>query len=178
MTVDGGVYICPKCRLPNRDPADIARKHCSVCDVFAEDLRREIVTELSDEPFAQGLTRRDGFSVAFWTAKHDGNEHSRVVHGWVRDSFKPGELIQHAWVETPGVATYEDEAGNTFQRPVTVVVDYCQVDERARFAPREQYYEAAGVQANPPPKRYTVQQCLLLGVLYHSDGPWDDPGET
>jgi hypothetical protein len=170
-------YQCPKCRLVNKDPQDVARKHCSFCDVFAEDLRGELVAELKGCEFARGLTRRDCFSVAFWTVKHHGNEQSRVVHGRVRDSWT-GELVQHAWAETPGAGEYENDAGERIKLPLTVVVDYCQVDERARFMPRDMYYENAGVETTPPPKRYTLQQCMLLAVLYGNDGPWDDPGET
>jgi hypothetical protein len=171
-------YNCPKCRMDNTDPEDIRRKHCSFCDVFAEDLRGELVTELQEFQFSRGLTRRDCFSVAFWTVKYHGNEESRVVHGRVRHSWT-GELVEHAWAETPGKGTYVNaETGEEEQRPLILVVDYCQVDERARFLPRDFYYEQCGVELAPPPKRYTIQQCMLFAVLHGNDGPWDDPGES
>jgi hypothetical protein len=188
LNPDANIYICPKCRLVSTDTRDIARRHCAFCDLFAEESRAEPVSALRDGFFETGaLSRRDCFSVAAQTLlQHALHRDARLVHGWVRkarkirNSIKARSIgyVEHAWVETPGTETSTDAAGARIVIPAVIVVDYCQVDPRARFMLRGAYYDYAGVRMPPPPKRYTRELTILLGLLHRNAGPWSEPGNT
>jgi hypothetical protein len=177
------IYICPKCRLTNTDPRDVAHRHCSFCDLFAEELRVEPVRALCNGFFETGaLTCRDCYSVAAQTLiEHVRHREARLAHGLVRAARRVRNRIrarsvayvEHAWVETPAC-----EIGQHVDIPALIVVDYCQVDPRARFMLRGPYYESAGVRLLPPPKRYTRELTILLSLMHRDYGPWPEPGDA
>ena len=89
---------------------------------------------------------------------------ARLVHGLVVNSFT-GKLTEHAWCEVPATATYED--GST--GPITVAIDYTQVDARARIIPAETLYEKTGVQQL---QRFTFAEAIRHAAEAGHDGPW------
>ena len=111
------------------------------------------------------LTRKDCFTLALLCLTDGRNPQARLVHAKVLDSWT-GEYIEHAWVETPGLGTYED--GST--GPVTLAIDLTQLDHRSRIVPAEWMYEA-----NPPHdvKRFTLAEAMAHAAAAGDDGPWD-----
>jgi hypothetical protein len=160
-------YMCPKCHRVSYHPEDVKQFYCGVCHVTAEELRRERVTDFAHITNMY-LTRRDCMSLALLTlTDHRDNPEARLVHGWVRNSFT-GELTEHAWCEMPAIATYEDGS----EGPITVMVDYTQVDERARIMPVEFGYEKMGGVSYI--SRYTFVEALVLAAKAGHDGPWPE----
>jgi hypothetical protein len=177
------VYKCPKCGMTTADPDDVARRHCPFCELFAENsvpavVERDRIPELAHLLGGRDLTRRQCFSVAAVALLHFGKPDSRLVHGWVRNSFDPLHHVLHAWVETSGLGEFlDDSTGQTVNGPVTVVIDYTQADERARVMERDRYYEQLGVRTDPPPKRYTREEMIRTMFQYGHDGPWEAAGD-
>jgi hypothetical protein len=136
--------------------------------VFQESMRDELVTELAESALTPStpLTRRDCFSVALLTLiEHCGHPGARLVHGWVSHSFAGEPCIQHAWVETPARATYEDGS----EGEITVVVDYTQPDPRARILPAEVFY--LQTQARDC-RRFDKAAAVRNALTHRVDGPW------
>lgn len=160
-------YTCPKCHIVSYNPNDIKNLYCGACHTFAQDLRDEPVTTF-EHICPTKLTRRDCFSLAILTLlESSDNSEARLVHGWVRDSFNPGRYVEHAWCEFPAVATYSDGT----EAPITVVVDYSQLDENARIWPREEIYKAMGVRDC---KYFTHAEAVALALRFGCDGPWKE----
>jgi hypothetical protein len=125
--------------------------------------RAEDATEVA-EP---GVTRSDCYSVAILAlCKFMADPDARLCHGQVRNTVDgTGEYIGHAWVETPGTATYEDGS----KGPITVVVDYTQPDPNARGLPLDFFMDQTGAR---DVRRFTREEALALAIKFHSDGPW------
>jgi hypothetical protein len=157
-------YECPKCRFVSHNPNDVANWYCGRCHTFAEDLRKEQVTDFQRITKLY-LTREDCFTLALLELTDKGNPDSRLVHGIVTNSFT-GKPTEHAWVETPAIATYTDGS----QGPITAAVDLTQIDERARIMPAEQLYTLTGARDF---KRFTLAQGMAHAAAAGHDGPWD-----
>jgi len=164
-------YTCPKCHLTSRNPGDVQNYYCGHCDVFAEDLRNEVVTDFDHIPGAKGITRKECFSLAVLSIFYDWRKHpeARVCHAWVSDSFSPGEYVLHAWCEAQAVATYD----NGSQEQIVIVHDYTQIDPGARFHPRDLFYQLLGIDANKV-HRYSREDAFAMVLKNGTDGPWED----
>ncbi len=163
-------YICPKCHRESFNPNDVRYLFCGACNIFAEDLRDEPVTMFAHLT-PRRLTKRDAFSLAALTLFESAhNPHARLVHGIARNSFNPGEYVQHAWCEFPATVTYD----NGMRGPSAVVCDYSQPDERMYFILRDQFYTQMGVRDT---KRFTRDEMIARAKAGLNDGPWvDSPG--
>lgn len=163
-------YNCPKCHRQNFNPNDVANLYCGFCHVFAEDLRDEPVT-LFAHLTPTKLTKRDCFSLAILTLLDSPDiPEGLLVHGLLRDSWKPGQWNQHAWCEFPATAIYADDS----EGPITVVCDYSQPDERAYLVPRDLFYAQTGACHM---KYFTRSEAVARALKAGNDGPWSDsPG--
>jgi hypothetical protein len=157
-------FKCPKCESVSHNQNDIANWYCGRCHQFVEDMRNEQVTDFKHISDLY-LTRKDGFTLALLSLTDCGNPDARLVHGWVVNSFT-GKPTEGAWVETPAIATYEDDS----QGPITVCVDLTQIDERARIYPADLMYEKTGA---CDLKRFTLAEALAHAAAAGHDGPWD-----
>jgi len=150
--------------MTSHNPNDVANFYCGRCHQFAEHLRHEQVTDFKHITDLY-LTRRDCFTLALLTLADCKNPEGRIVHGWVTSTFT-GEVIQHAWCELPGRATYDDGSEGL----ITVAVDLTQLDEGARIVPAEWLYE----QIRPHNmKRFTFEEACAQALIHGHDGPWD-----
>jgi hypothetical protein len=132
-------------------------------------MRDEGRPELDDGVTTGSLTKRDCFRVAAHTLLRCDYSDARLVHGRVHNRCSDGpKYVRHAWVETTGIGVYRDGS----ERPITIVIDYTQIDEHNRTLPRTLYYEAMGVR--PLQKRYTFARVALLAARHEHYGPWDD----
>lgn len=157
-------FECPKCHAVSHNPNDLANLYCGRCHQFVEDMRREQVTDFKHITDLY-LTREDCFTLALLELTDNGNPDSRLVHAWVVNTFT-GKNIEHAWVETPAKATYEDGS----EGPITVVVDLTQIDERSRILPADLLYEKIGARDM---KRFALADAMAHAAAAGHDGPWD-----
>jgi hypothetical protein len=157
-------FECPKCHAVSHNPNDAREMYCGRCHQFVEDMRNEQVTDFKHISDLY-LTRKDCFTLALLSLTDCGNPDSRLVHGWVTNSFT-GEATEHAWVETPAIGIYEDRS----QGPVTVCVDLTQIDKRARIYPADLMYEKTGARDL---KRFTLAEAMAHAAAAGHDGPWD-----
>lgn len=157
-------YKCPKCHRESHNPNDVANSYCGHCHVFVEDLRNEQVKDFAHITDLY-LTRKDCWTLALLTLFDCKIPEARLVHCRVFNSFN-GELIEHAMVEMPASATYEDGS----EGPVTVVVDLTQPDPNARILPADFRYEQGGARDF---KRFTLAEAMAYAKAAGHDGPWD-----
>jgi hypothetical protein len=157
-------FECPKCYFVSHNRNDIANLYCIRCHQFVEDMRSERVTDFAHITKLY-LTRKDCYTLALLALTDSGDPQARLVHGWCMNSFT-GKLSEHAWVEMPATATYEDGS----EGPITVAVDYTQINERTRIVPAHLLYEA--VQPRDC-KRFTLAEAMAHAAAKGDDGPWD-----
>lgn len=157
-------FECPKCQSVSYNPNDIANWYCGRCHQFVDDMRNEQILDFQHITKLY-LTRKDCFTLALLALTEGRNTpEARLVHGLVINSFT-GKLTEHAWCEIPGTATYDDGT----EGPITVAVDYTQIDERARFIPADLLYEKIGARDM---KRFTFTEAILYAAAAGHDGPW------
>lgn len=159
-------FECPKCHFVSHNPNDLANWYCVRCHQFVDDMRNEQVTDFKHITDLY-LTRKDCFTLALLALTEAKNPEARLVHGLVVSSFT-GKLTEHAWVEMPAIATYEDGS----KAPITVAWDLTQIDERARIYPADLMYEKTGARDL---KRFTLAEAMAHAAAAGHDGPWDAP---
>lgn len=129
---------------------------------FSNQVTRTVADETTPRPSG------DCFQRVGWLALEKRNEPGFVIHGKVRDSWPPHGLIDHAWVECPGVATVVDDDGrNPRQIDVTIVVDLTQRD--APYLPAEMFYAATDAVVTG---RWTFAEYAAAVLAHGNDGPW------
>ncbi len=157
-------FECPKCHSVSHNPNDLVNFYCGRCKQSIEDMRNEQVTDFKHITDLY-LTRKDCFTLALLTLTDYGNPDSRLVHGWV-SHYATGGAVEHAWVETPAIATYEDNS----KGPITLAVDLTQIDDRARYYPADLMYEKWGARDM---QRFTLADAMAHAAAAGHDGPWD-----
>lgn len=169
-------YVCPACGAKSYNQNDVENWYCGRCHKTFDDLRDEYVTELDFTGIQPDNwpRRRDCFTVAAVCQLQSGNDKTMLVHAYVKNSRRvppfDSEYVQHAWVETPGIGTYEDGS----KADMTIVVDLTQPHKDARYMPAEAYYKSTLIAQHLPIKRYTLAEAIVHALVHGHDGPWED----